>query len=239
MAIAACIPILCPQNQFAICSLTENILLYFLTAEKRYNSDCWNDITSATKKTFAQHIFNQKLQCLQICIIFKKQSNCQWGSRCSRHQLSTYTPSQCSAASRHLLGEPLHKSWGLILVGQRKLFRSDFQRLWSPLSSIKQGRLHLITTKTCSGRKYRVSQYELCEQKNSFTKWFDTKSTFRCSQCTSATKSWPFRILSVNWLKKRYQIKITTPSADAIEVVPLTKTPQRTAWERSCKPEQE
>lgn len=88
MAIAAYIPILCPQKQIAICSLTENIPLCFLTAERRgYNSDCWNNIVSATSKTFAQHILSQKLQCLQSCAIFKKQSNCQWSSHCSRYQL--------------------------------------------------------------------------------------------------------------------------------------------------------
>lgn len=96
-----------------------------------------------------------------------KQVLCSISALTSPHRL-------CSESSQYLPGEPLRKSWWLILVDKRKLFRSDFQRLRSPLSSIKWGRLHLITTSTYWGRKHSVSQYELYEQKSSCTEWFDS-----------------------------------------------------------------
>lgn len=146
---------LCPQNQI----VTRQRTLYFLTAGRRdYNSDCWNDITSAPKQSFAQYILSQNFKCLQSDTIFEKQSNCQQSSTV---KVPAANPPHrlCSEASQHLPGEPLQKSWWLIPIDQRELFCSDFQRLWSPLSSVKWGRLHLITMNTYAGRKYSVSQY--------------------------------------------------------------------------------
>lgn len=74
MAITAYIPILCPQKQIAICSLTENIYFILWQQKKDIIILIAETICQQLKKTFPQHVLNQKLKCLQIYIIFKKQA---------------------------------------------------------------------------------------------------------------------------------------------------------------------